>query len=405
MAQAPSEATRTTDALATRPPLSFSGNRFQMFVLDELAARYEKQYSDVIRLTLGKSELPPPEPVVAAMLAAAADYAKASLVYPHGLPLLRERLSAEYAAAFGTAIPVDRFVIGTGTSALFHNLHQLLTGPGDEVVVPLPYYPLYVFTARLAGATVRYYRVDQDTLRIDLDSLREAVTDRTRVVIVNSPGNPLGNIVTEDELLAVDAVIDGRAVLVSDEVYSNVQFDDPRTSAVQLAGELRSPLVVTSSFSKAHRMYARRVGYAIVPEQLIEPLVVTQHHTLLTADPVSQFGAVAALDHQDGVELLTKVYGARRSYTLERFAAVPSVRALPSRGGFYLTLDCADFLREHGIENTVALAELILERTHVATVPGSDFGLPAGLRLSFSAAGYDEAIDRLVGFFTGEPDR
>ncbi|WP_338743671.1 pyridoxal phosphate-dependent aminotransferase [Actinomadura luteofluorescens] len=386
-----------------RPAISFEDERFLMFVLDEMAGDYEQRYDDVIRLTLGKSELPPEEPIIAAMLDAAEDYAKASLVFPGGLPQLRHRLSAEYRSRYGVEVPAERFVVSVGTSMAFRNLTQLLAGPGDEVVVPLPYYPLYPFTARLAGARVRHYRIDLDTLQVDLDSLAEAMSERTRIVVVNSPGNPLGNVIDPATFRRIDEIVGGRAVVIADEIYNNVHFDDEPYSAVTLAGEMTSPLVVTNAFSKAHRMYARRVGYAIVPDELVRPLTVIQHHTLLTTDPVPQFGAIAALDHQEGVRELTGRYGARRDYTLERFGEVSAVRAVPARGSFYLTLDCAEYLRRHDIPGSLALAERIMRATRVATVPGSDFGLPDTLRLSYTSARYEEGIDRLAGFFTGAP--
>jgi aspartate/methionine/tyrosine aminotransferase len=381
---------------------SLSDSRFLMFVLDEMAADFEQHHDDVVRLTLGKSELPPDPVVVSAMTEALADHRRASLVYPAGLPQLRERLAVEYQRTYGVDVPAERFIVSTGTSTAFRNLFQLLAAPGDEIVVPLPYYPLYVFSARLADATVRYYRIDPHTMTVDFDSLAEAVGERTRAVVVNSPGNPYGNLVGPDDFRRIDAVVAGRAVLVSDEIYNNVQFDAASYSAVQFAEELRCPLVVTNAFSKAHRMYARRVGYAIVPPRMVEPLTVIQHHTLLTTDPVPQFGAIAALDNQHGVAELRHLYGERRDHTMARFATVPDVRALPSSGGFYHTLDCHEYLRRHGIDTSLELAEQIMRAVRVATVPGSDFGVPDTLRLSYSATRYREAVDRLADFFTRE---
>jgi aspartate/methionine/tyrosine aminotransferase len=386
---------------ALRPRISFGDERFLMFVLDELAHDYEQRHDDVIRLTLGKSELPPEEPVLSAMLDAVRDYSKAALVFPTGLPQLCERLAEEYRDRYGLRIPAERFIISVGTSMAFRNLMQLLAEPGDEVLVPLPYYPLYPFTARLVGARVRYYRIDSTTLRVDLDSVLEAMSGRTRVVVVNSPGNPLGNVVDRETFLDIDRIAAGRAVVVSDEIYANVHFDDQPYTAASLAEDLTCPLVVTNSFSKAHRMYARRVGYAIVPPELVQPLTVVQHHTLLTTDPVPQFGAIAALDHPGGVAELVRRYRSRRDYTVARFADVPGVRAIPARGSFYLTLDCAGHLRDRGVPDSLELAERIMRAVRVATVPGSDFGLPHTLRLSYTASRYEEAIDRLVDFFSG----
>ncbi len=385
--------------LPLRCPIDFSSEKFLMFVLDKMAYEYEQTHDDVIRLTLGKSEVPPHDDIVAAMVDAARTFAKSTLVFPAGLPALRERLARHESERHGVKVRPDNVVVSVGTSTMFRNLFALLSGPGDEVLLPLPYYPLYRFSAMLAGATVRYYRIDPETMRLDLDSLRAQMGPRTRAVVVNSPGNPLGNVLTKDELLALDRAVDGKAAIISDEIYGNVCFDGDAPSLAALP-DTRSPVIVTNAFSKGYRMYARRVGYAVVPDELVEPLTVIQHHTLLTTDPIPQFGALVALDRPQDVAELTATYRARRDYTVRRFAGVDGVRALPARGSFYLTLDCAGFMRRRGLQTSLDLAAAIMQKTHVATVPGSDFGMAETLRLSFTSARYEEGIDRLVSFFS-----
>jgi len=163
---------------------------------------------------------------------------------------------------------------------------------------------------------------------------------------------------------------------------------------------LKSTFITTNAFSKAYRMYARRVGYCIVPDELVTPLTVIQHHTLLTLDPIAQYGAIEALKHDDDVEKLTAIYKGRRDYTLEKFHSLNEVQALPAKGSFYLTLNCETFMKNRNIKTSFDLAKDLIEKTAVATVPGSDFGLPATLRLSFSTADYNDGIDRLVDYFT-----
>ncbi|NJM91004.1 MAG: aminotransferase class I/II-fold pyridoxal phosphate-dependent enzyme [Myxococcales bacterium] len=381
-----------------RSHLDFSSERFLMFVLDKMAYEYERKYDDVIRLTLGKSELPVHSAISDAMAEATQTFAKSTLVFPAGLPQLRDRLAAHESARHRKPVSADNVIVSVGTSTMFRNLFALLTQPGDEVLLPMPYYPLYRFSAMLAGATVRYYNIDLDTMRLDLDSLRRQLTPATRVVVVSSPGNPLGNVLTREELLAIDKVVDGRATIISDEIYENICFDGPAPSLAALPG-VRSQVIVTNAFSKGYRMYARRIGYAVVPDELVEPLTVVQHHTLLTTDPVPQFGAIAALDRPQDVAELAASYKLRRDYTVHRFADVQGVRALPAQGSFYITLDCAGYLKERGWSSSLELATAIMRDTHVATVPGSDFGLPSTLRLSFTSSRYDEGIDKLVAFF------
>ncbi|QJD87260.1 pyridoxal phosphate-dependent aminotransferase [Cohnella herbarum] len=381
-----------------RTDIDFYEQRFLMFVLDQIAHDLERDGKDVIRMTLGKSELPLHPRIVAAMKEALEDFGLSSQVFPAGLPELKDKLSEYYRKRYDVDIPARRFIIGAGTSSIFRNLFQLLLKEEDEVLLPSPYYSLYRFSALLAGVKIRYYRIDPDTMAVDMQSFRENVTPRTRVVVINSPGNPLGNIVSRDEMLEMDAIVNGQAVIVHDEIYGNMSFDSESFSSVQLRGA-RSDFITTNAFSKGYRMYARRVGYCIVPEPLIEPMTVVQHHTMLTVDPVVQHGAIAALDLPDEVGQLADLYRDRRDYTVERFKSVPDVKVNRSHGSFYITMDCSVYMNRHGMETSLELATRIIESTGVATVPGSDFGMPESLRLSFSSSKYKEGIDRLAAFF------
>jgi len=384
--------------VALRSHIDFESNKFLMFVLDQIANDKERAGEEVIRMTLGKSELPLNPLIIAAMQEALGNYNMYTQVYPAGLPELRKSLAEYNNNKYGLDLTYRNVIIGCGTSSIFRNLFQILAAPSDEVLLPLPYYSLYNFCAQLVNAQVRYYRIDLDELKLDCDSFAQNFTDKTKIVVINTPGNPLGNVLTEDDLITIDRIVAGRAVIINDEIYSNTYFDEPSRSVLQLKG-MQSTFVTTNAFSEAYRMYTRRVGYCIVPEELETPLSVIQHHTLLTLDPVVQYGALEALQHEEDVEALVATYRRRRDYTLEKFNALADVRALPAKGSFYLTLDCAPYMQTRGIKSSLDLAEQIIRATNVATVPGSDFGLPETLRLSYSSRKYEEGIDRLVAFF------
>jgi aspartate/methionine/tyrosine aminotransferase len=378
--------------------INFFDNRFLMFVLDQMANEYEKNGKDAIRMTLGKSELPLHPEIIQAIIDAMADFKKSALVFPGGVPELKDKLSQHYKKRYNLNIEPKNFIISVGTSSIFRNLFYLYLEKGDEVLLPLPYYSLYHFSALLAGAKIRYYKIDLDTLRLDQDSFKENFTAKTKLVVMNSPGNPLGNFFTKEELNFMDSVVAGQAPIINDEVYDNVCFDEPSPSVMEM-GDAKTVFITTNSFSKAYRMYSRRIGYGIVPDELITPMTVIQDHTLLTTDPICQFGAIKALDFQDEVEHIRTMYKKRRDYTVEQFEKVADVRAIPAKGSFYFTLDCAKFMEKKGIANSLDLATKIMEETYTATVPGSDFGLPQTLRLSYSCHRYNEGIDKLVGFF------
>ncbi len=372
--------------------------RFGMFAMEELAEELERKHDDVVRLTLGKSELPVHPAITEAMVDAMRDHKRSNLVYPVGLPALREAVAGYEGQAYGRPVDADDVIISVGTSTLLRNLCCLLAREGGEVLLPRPYYPLYLYSAALAGASVSFYDIDLITGCIDFSSLRNSLNSATRVVILNSPGNPLGNRLTMADLRQVDEAVDGRAVIVSDEIYRNIYFDDEAPSMGAL-NDPRSPVVVTSAFSKGFRMYARRVGYAVVPREFVRPLTTMQDHTLLATDPVSQFGALEALRHLGEVDYLRLLYAGRRDYAVKRLSGVATVRPVRAEGSFYLTVDVASYLGSGQTDR--ALTESILTATHVATVPGSDFGLPGTIRLSYSASQFENAIDRLATYFEG----
>jgi len=378
--------------------INYFDERFLMFVLDQMAYDYEKEKKEVIRMTLGKSELPLHPDIIKSIVDSMQDFKKSSMVFPGGLPELKVRLSKHYKDKYKLDINPRNFIISVGTSTIFRNLFYLFLDKGDEVLLPLPYYSLYHFSALLSQAKIRYYNIDMNTMRLDRDSFKENFTDKTKLVVINSPGNPLGNILTREELKFMASVVEGRAPIINDEVYDNVCFDEQSPSVMEMNGS-ETTFITTNSFSKAFRMYSRRVGWCIVPDELITPMEVIQHHTLLTTDPICQWGALKALDYQSEVEHIRSLYKDRRDYTLEQFKNVETVNAVPSEGSFYLTLDCKNFMEKKGFSSSLDLAVKIIENTLVATVPGSDFGLPYTLRLSFSSHRYKEGIDLLVKFF------
>lgn len=378
--------------------IDFEKNRFLMFELDQIANEYEDNGQEIIRMTLGKSELPLHPEIIHTMQDAIGDISKSALVFPAGLPELRKELAVHYSKQYNVDIKQDNIIISVGTSSIFRNLFQLLLKEGDEVLLPLPYYSLYHFSALLVGAKIKYYKINTNTLEIDRDSFISQFSDKTRLVVINSPGNPLGNVLTQEDLKFIDKTVNGQAYIVSDEIYDNMSFDMPHFSCVQLRNPISS-FILTNAFSKGYRMYSRRVGFCIVPNELVAPLTVIQHHTLLTADPVSQFGAISALKHTDEVKKLHDLYKSRRDYAIEKLSLVKLLRVIPAKGSFYITIDCNDFMEHYNIKTARELAEDIINTQYVATVPGSDFSLDTMLRLSYSTSNFKEGIDRLVKYF------
>ena len=286
------------------------------------------------------------------------------------------------------------------TSAIFRNLVQLACGPGQEIMLPLPYYPMYLVSAILVDAKVTFYNIDYKNSRVDMDSFRRAFDpDRTAMVVLNNPGNPLGNLLHKEEIIEINGIVGGHSFIVNDEVYNNCVFYQEYESPPSYLDERFQPNnIIINSFSKAFRMYTKRVGFAILPEPLIMPMRIMQQHTLLCSDPVNQWGMIEALKDEESPREVLEVYRTRAEYAYDTLHSV-GCDPIQSFGGFYIVLDCNRWIRDHGMKDSKELAQDILYRVRVATVPGSDFGISNGLRLSFCNSRYNEAIDRLKDYF------
>ncbi|HIA75250.1 MAG TPA: aminotransferase class I/II-fold pyridoxal phosphate-dependent enzyme [Dehalococcoidia bacterium] len=375
---------------------------FQMFVLDELADELLEQGKDVLKLTIGVPELPTPKPVLDRIVGALTDPDHVRRVYPEGLPELREAIVDHYNAKYQADTSIDHVIVNTGTSPIFRNIFQLVSGQGREILLPRPYYALYVYCATLANATVKFYDIDLNTMRVDMDSFRRNFSpERTSLVVVNSPGNPIGNVVRPDELREMYGIVDHQAYILNDEIYNNCVFDDEFQSSLELLPEHKDVSIVTNSFSKGFRMYTKRVGFAILPQELQVNLRVMQQHTLLCTDPCYQYGMIAALEDDESPAELADLYRSRGEYTTRQLNGT-GCDPIDAEGGFYAVLRCADWNREHGFPSSKELARDILNRAHVAVVPGTDFGIPQDLRLAFCNDRYNEGIDRLRSYFSSE---
>ena len=375
---------------------------FQMFVLDEHADKLLGEGNDILKLTIGVPELPTPPAVLDRIVEVLGDPNFVRRVFPEGLPELREAIATHYNAKYRSEISKDNIIVSTGTSPIFRNIFQLVSGHGREILLPRPYYALYVYCATLANATIKFYDIDPVSMRVDMDSFQENFSpEKTALVVVNSPGNPLGNIVNPDELRQIYEITGRQAYILNDEIYNNCLFYEDFRSPLDVLREYQDTTIVTNSFSKGFRMYTKRVGFAILPLELQTNLRVMQQHTLLCTDPCYQYGMIAALDDDESPAELARIYKSRAEYTTAQLQNT-GCEPIAAEGGFYAVLRCSDWNQEHGFSSSKELAHDILNKAHVAVVPGTDFGIPQDLRLAFCNDRYDEGIDRLRRYFSSE---
>lgn len=278
--------------------------------------------------------------------------------------------------------PENVIVTNGGKHSLF-NLIQALIEPGDEVIIPAPYWLSYPEIVKLAGGTPVIVATDaQSDYKITPDQLRQAITAKTRLFILNSPSNPTGMVYTPEEIRGIaEVVVEKEIWVVSDEIYAKILYDDAEHLSIGAVGpEVFQHTIISSGFAKAYAMTGWRIGYLAGPEELIKAVSTIQGHSTSNVCTFAQYGAIAALEgSQDCVEKMRQAFAERRQVMLERVNAIPGLTCPKPYGAFYLFPN----ISKTGLKS-MEFCELLLESYQVATIPGIAFGADDNVRLSYA---------------------
>lgn len=357
---------------------------------------------DVVNFGVGQPDFPTPPHIVEAAKVAL-DGGAHGYTPTAGTPALREAVAAELSKLSAVDYAPTSVFVSNGAKQCLHNLMQVLVDPGDEVIVPGPYWVSYAPIVQLAGGEMKLLPTTlADGFKLTPDQLRAALTPRSKVLILNSPSNPTGAAYDESELRALaEVVLDHpHLAVVSDEIYRQITYDGFRhVSFSSLSPEAAARTFVVDGVSKAYAMTGWRIGYAAGPAEVIAAAIRYQDHTTSCASAGSQAAAVAALTGtQEPVATMLAAFSERRAALLKKIATIDGLSTHPPQGAFYAFVDLQG-LGPMGVDDGPFCARL-LDEVHVAAVPGFAFGAPGHLRLSFACA-MDrllEGLDRLAGF-------
>lgn len=352
------------------------------------AAELRAQGHDIVDFGPGEPDFPSPPPAVAAAAAAlAAGFTRYTAV--DGLPELRHALAAGFRERHGAPWDSDQVVVTVGAKQALFQLALALFDDDHEVVLNTPCWVSFPEQVRFAGGTVVEVPLQgEDGFRIHAEPLIASLGDRTRAVILNSPGNPTGGIVTADDLRRLVAACAARGVLVvADETYERfVYHPGGHASAARLAAEFPDTVVVVGSFSKTYAMTGWRLGYLLGPRPVARAVARIQSHSSSNPTSFAMMGALAALAAgEPHVERMLAEYHERRALVVERLAALPGVRCVPPDGGFLIFPDVSA-LYDEGMRGSVAFAERLLEEEGVAVVAGEAFGSDRHIRISYACS-------------------
>jgi len=379
-------------------------NPSMTMTIEAKAESLKKAGVDIIGFGAGELDFETPEFIKEAAIRAIRDgFTRYTPV--GGTAELKEAVCLRFREDLGVAYHPDEIMVSSGGKQALYNLSQALWGPGDEVLVPAPYWVSYPAMIRLAGADpVIVPTREENGFKLTAGELAAGITERTRALILNSPANPTGALYSREELTALGRVIlDRDLIVVSDDIYDKIRFDGRSFFNLAMLGpEYRNRTLVVNGVSKAYAMTGWRIGFLAAPPEVIAAVQKIQGHSTSNPNSIAQKAAVAALTGpQDGVVRMVQELDRRRKTLTERLNALPGIRVALPAGAFYSFPDfSAYFGRVSGgaaIKDSLELADYILEKAQIAVVPGSAFGRDHCLRFSYTGPPdrIERGLDRL----------
>jgi aspartate aminotransferase len=366
--------------------------------IDSKAKAMKAEGIDVCGFGAGEPDFDTPEHIKAAAIEALqAGFTK--YTPSAGIPELRAAIAEKFAADNGLTYRAGQVIVSNGAKHSCYNAILATCQPGDEVIIPAPYWVSYPDMVRLAGAEpVIVPTMERNNWKMRPEDFENAMTPRTKMLIMNTPCNPTGSVYTREELEAIVEVASGEDIyILSDEIYEKLVYDDAKhVSIASLSQEAYDLTITVNGFSKSYAMTGWRLGYLAAPEAVAKAVDSIQSHTTANPSSFSQRGALAALKgDQQAVSDMRDEFDMRRNYMIDRLSKIPNVTAVKPQGAFYVLLNISQL----GLTSQ-NFADRLLSKANVAVVPGAAFGDDRTIRLSY-ATSIDiikKGLDRLQDF-------
>ncbi len=366
-----------------------------------LAAELRAKGHDVIDLGAGEPDFDTP-PHIRAAGVAAIEGGQTRYTAVDGTTELKKAIIAKFQRDNHLTYGQDQILVSSGAKQTCYNVCSAVLNPGDEAIVPAPYWVSYPDMIKLADAEpVIVSATMEDGFKISPRLLEAAITPKTRLMFLNSPSNPTGAAYTRDELAALGAVLEKfpQVLIATDDMYEHIYWGpEPFASLAEVCPSLYERTVTINGVSKAYAMTGWRIGYAGGPKTIIAAMKKIQSQSTSNPCSISQAASVAALNgDQSCVAGMNKAFRERHDYIVSALNGIKGFSCRPSAGTFYAFPNVSEVLKARGLRDDLALSELLLNQAEVAVVPGSAFGAPGHLRLSFACSldALREAVARM----------
>jgi aspartate aminotransferase len=364
------------------------------------ADRLRREGVDVVDFGAGEPDFPTPENIKqAAMDAIAANFTKYTPT--GGTVELKKAICERHRTDYGTDYATSECMVTVGGKHAIFNIMQAIVEPGDEVLIPVPYWVTYKDVVNYAGGKCVFVPTDEASgFTFTADTLEPYISDKTRLLLINSPSNPSGSVLSRAEFARIYQLAARRGVrLMTDECYCRFLYEDEPFSIAAQPGA-KENVIVAGSLSKTYSMTGWRVGFALAPKPLIDAMLKLQSHTTSNPTSISQKAAIEALrGPQESIPVMLAEYRKRRDYVVRRLRAMPGVTIAEPKGAFYAYPNVSAGFR-NGIASAMQWSEKLLAEEHVAVVPGEAFGTGEHVRISYatSMGELQRGLDRIERF-------
>lgn len=367
------------------------------------AKALKEQGEDVIGLGAGEPDFNTPQHIIeAAVQSMNEGYTK--YTPSAGLPALKKSIIEKLIRDQGITYQPNEIIVANGAKHALYTLFQVLLNEGDEVIIPTPYWVSYPEQVKLAGGKPIYIEgLEANQFKITPEQLLNSITKKTKAVIINSPSNPTGVLYTAEELFELGKIcLEENILIVSDEIYEKLIYGEHKhISIAQLSPELKDQTIIINGVSKSHSMTGWRIGYAAGNKEIIEAMTNLASHSTSNPTTTAQYAALAAYNGpQEPVEVMRQAFEKRLEIIYEKLVAIPGFTCVKPQGAFYLYPNVKKAAELTGYNNVDDFVEALLVEAKVAVVPGSGFGTPENIRLSYATSldQLEKAVSRIHQF-------
>ena len=372
-----------------------------------LASQLKAQGRDVVGLGAGEPDFDTPEHIKQAAIQAI-HKGQTKYTAVDGTSELKQAIIDKFARENGFQYEASQILVSSGGKQSFYNLCQALLNKGDEVIIPAPYWVSYPDMVILAeGTPVIMQTSIGEQFKISASALKQAITPKTRMLVINSPSNPTGVAYSAKELSAIAEVLLAHPdiLVVTDDMYEHIIWNQEGfVNILNVCPELYNRCMVLNGVSKAYSMTGWRIGYAAGPADIIKAMKKIQSQSTSNPCSISQAAAVAALNGDQGcIQTMLKAFKQRHDYVVKTLNSIPHISCMPSDGTFYSFPNIQPFIDARSdLNNDVDVANLLLDKVGVAIIPGSAFGSPGYMRLSFATSmeNLEKALSRIDQVFS-----